>query len=46
MYRASELEPLHQYPYDRLLVAQALEEQTKIVTPDEHIERYPVATIW
>ena len=46
IFRASELEPMHQDPYDRLLVGQALEEQIKIVTPDEHIERYPVATIW
>jgi PIN domain nuclease of toxin-antitoxin system len=44
--RASELELLHQDPYDRLLVAQALSESVGIVTPDEWIERYPVRTIW
>ncbi|MCC6809478.1 MAG: type II toxin-antitoxin system VapC family toxin [Deltaproteobacteria bacterium] len=46
MFRASELEPIHADPYDRLLVAQALSENLRIVTPDEGIARYPVSTLW
>lgn len=46
MFRASELETIHQDPYDRLLIGQALQEQVSILTPDESIRKYPVATVW
>lgn len=39
------LEPLHRDPFDRLLVAQAEQEQLVLVTRDEMIARYPVATL-
>ncbi len=39
------LEPLHRDPFDRLLVAQASHEQLVLVTRDEMIVRYPVATL-
>ncbi len=39
------LEPLHRDPFDRLLVAQAVQEQLVLVTRDEMIMRYPVATL-
>jgi len=39
------LEPLHRDPFDRLLVAQAVQEQLVLVTRDDIITRYPVATL-
>lgn len=46
MYRASELPTHHGDPFDRLLVASAIEHEATLVTPDESIHRYPVAWIW
>jgi PIN domain nuclease of toxin-antitoxin system len=39
------LPPLHQDPFDRLLVAQALVEDLTLVTADAHILRYPARTL-
>ncbi len=39
------LEPLHRDPFDRLLVAQAVQEQLVLVTRDDVITRYPVTTL-
>jgi PIN domain nuclease of toxin-antitoxin system len=39
------LEPLHRDPFDRLLVAQAVQEQLVLVTRDALLTRYPVATL-
>jgi PIN domain nuclease of toxin-antitoxin system len=39
------LEPLHRDPFDRLLVAQAVQEQLVLVTRDDIIMQYPVATL-
>lgn len=44
--RVAALPLLHRDPFDRLLVAQAQTERLVLVTSDEHIERYDVATIW
>jgi len=39
--------PLHHHdPFDRLLVAQALEEEMVILTADRAFELYPVDMIW
>ena len=46
MFRVTELPTHHKNPFDRLLVAQALEERLSIVTPDAHIKRYPVSVLW
>ncbi len=46
MFRATELELVHRDPFDRLLVAQAISEELRILTPDPNIRRYPVATLW
>lgn len=40
------LPPLHHDPFDRMLVAQALEEGVPIVTRDREVARYPIQTIW
>jgi PIN domain nuclease of toxin-antitoxin system len=46
IYRSTELPNVHRDPFDRLLVACALEEDATIVTPDEWIHRYPVPWVW
>ncbi|HJO39640.1 MAG: type II toxin-antitoxin system VapC family toxin [Vicinamibacterales bacterium] len=42
----SKLPPHHGDPFDRLLIAQAIEHDLTIVTPDENIQKYPVKTFW
>ena len=44
--RIGELPDIHRDPFDRLLVAQAIEENMTIVTCDRMIPQYPVQTIW
>jgi PIN domain nuclease of toxin-antitoxin system len=40
------LEHLHGDPFDRLLVAQAIDEGLVLVTSDRTVQRYPVAWLW
>ena len=40
------LPPLHSDPFDRMLIAQALELGLTLVTADKAIHRYPVPTLW
>lgn len=42
----SELPDIHDDPFDRMLVAQALVEDLELVSGDERIRRYPVRTLW
>ena len=44
--RIKTLPDVHRDPFDRLLVAQALEEELAVVTCDGLISQYPVQTIW
>jgi PIN domain nuclease of toxin-antitoxin system len=44
--RLAALPPLHRDPFDRLLICQALDEEMVLVTSDERIRAYPVATLW
>ena len=44
--RIKTLPDIHRDPFDRLLVAQALEEGLVVVTCDRVIPQYPVQTIW
>jgi PIN domain nuclease of toxin-antitoxin system len=46
VYQTTELPDVHRDPFDRLLVAQAIEGGLTIVTPDPLIRRYPVAVLW
>ncbi len=44
---ASNLPPLHKDPFDRLLIATAMEHRLTLLTPDQHIRQYPgIATLW
>jgi PIN domain nuclease of toxin-antitoxin system len=42
----TSLPELHRDPFDRILVAQALAEEMKLVSGDRQIQAYPVSTIW
>ena len=46
LYRTTELPTHHRDPFDRLLVAQSLEEGVPLITPDQHIAAYPISAIW
>lgn len=36
----------HKDPFDRMLICQAIAHNLTLVTPDDAIKRYPVATVW
>jgi PIN domain nuclease of toxin-antitoxin system len=40
------LPPHHRDPFDRMLVAQAIEEGAPLVSSDPQIARYPIQVIW
>ena len=44
--RIESLEEHHRDPFDRVLIAQSIEEKLPLVTSDPHFERYPVELIW
>ena len=44
--RTSDLPDIHRDPFDRLLVAQALEESFSIVSPDPFFPSYGVSVVW
>jgi PIN domain nuclease of toxin-antitoxin system len=46
IYRMSGLPPLHKDPFDRLLVAEALERDFTVVTPDAKFALYGVKVLW
>lgn len=46
VHRAAELPEYHRDPFDRLLVAAALNSDATILTPDKAVRRYPVSCRW
>lgn len=46
VWTIGKLPPIHQDPFDRLLISQAIEEGLVIVTPDPKIHPYPVRCLW
>ena len=46
IYRATELPDHHRDPFDRLLVAAALNHEAPIITPDASVHAYPVSCCW
>ena len=44
--RVHDLPDHHHDPFDRLLIAQAVEDRLAIVTADGQFRRYPVRVIW
>ena len=37
---------VHRDPFDRMLICQALDQDLTLLTPDRHIQAYPVKTAW
>lgn len=47
LYRYAEsLPPIHNDPFDRMLIAQALDLDLTLVTEDSDIHQYDVRTLW
>ena len=44
--RLAALADHHRDPFDRMLVAQALEDGVPIVSRDPHVAQYPIQVIW
>jgi len=44
--RLAKLPVLHGDPFDRMLVAQAIEERCTLITKDRAIQAYPVEHLW
>lgn len=45
-FHLANLPAVHKDPFDRILVCQAIENGLTILTSDQHIQRYPVKTLW
>jgi PIN domain nuclease of toxin-antitoxin system len=46
VFQLSKLPKLHNDPFDRMLICQAIEGGMTIVTPDDQINQYPIKTLW
>ena len=46
VFPLANLPNIHQDPFDRMLICQAIEHGLTILTPDETIQSYPVKTLW
>jgi PIN domain nuclease of toxin-antitoxin system len=46
LFAFESLDPHHRDPFDRMLIAQALQQKLPIVTADPIFARYPVKVIW
>ncbi|MCX6056137.1 MAG: type II toxin-antitoxin system VapC family toxin [Chloroflexi bacterium] len=44
--RVYELPPIHNDPFDRMLISQSQVESMPLLTKDENIQRYDLETIW
>jgi PIN domain nuclease of toxin-antitoxin system len=44
--RLVDLPEVHRDPFDRMLVAQALEEDLAVITGDRQVAAYPVRVVW
>jgi PIN domain nuclease of toxin-antitoxin system len=46
VYGLYELPHIHKDPFDRMLVAQARQDELRLVTKDPRIQEYPVDWVW
>jgi PIN domain nuclease of toxin-antitoxin system len=46
LLQLEQLAEIHRDPFDRILIAQAIEEHVPILTADAIIAQYPIKTIW
>lgn len=44
--KLKELPKIHNDPFDRLIICQAISENLTLLTADSIISQYPVATVW
>lgn len=44
--RLKDLPDIHRDPFDRLLVAQAIDERCALMTRDRTLPSYPIETVW
>jgi len=44
--KTTDLPDYHKDPFDRLIIAQAKEENIPLLTPDKNISQYNIETIW
>ena len=44
--RIESLAVHHRDPFDRILIAQSLEEKLPLVSADPHFEKYPIQLVW
>lgn len=42
----ARLPPIHGDPFDRMLIAQAIEDGLVLVSADADVQRYPVSWLW
>ena len=45
-YRVAQLPPIHKDPFDRMLIATAIEEDLTMLTYDQDIRKYPLKLAW
>ena len=45
-FRTGTFPQHHKDPFDRIIIAQAIEENLPILTSDNHFRAYPVSTVW
>lgn len=46
LYRAAALPPVHKDPFDRVIAADALQRDLRVVSPDKPFERYGCKVVW
>jgi PIN domain nuclease of toxin-antitoxin system len=46
IYRVATLPHIHNDPFDRLLIAQAIDQDITLITSDSLIQQYGVKTVW
>ncbi|MEX1113862.1 MAG: type II toxin-antitoxin system VapC family toxin [Akkermansiaceae bacterium] len=46
LYRAAALPPVHKDPFDRVIAADALQRDLRVITPDEPFKLYRCRVVW
>ena len=46
LYRAAALPPVHKDPFDRVIAAEALQRDLRVVSPDKPFELYRCKVVW
>ncbi len=46
LYRSGSLPPIHKDPFDRVIAAEALHRDLRLLSPDEPFAKYGCAVLW